>query len=114
MKSSKKVKAKKALLPSPGVRGVILNERRNGKIAASPHAYVRGSIVQLYKWLAEGGERVAPKGPPIWICGDCHVRKLGPLADARGQIHIQMITKWTQLLQLRPERQNYPLREFLK
>ena len=31
-----------------------------------------------------------PKGPPVWICGDCHVGNLGPLADSKGKIHIQI------------------------
>ena len=59
-------------------------------MASSAHAYVRGSTVQFYKWLADGGERVVPKGPPVWICGDCHVGNLGPLADSEGKIHIQI------------------------
>jgi uncharacterized protein (DUF2252 family) len=31
-----------------------------------------------------------PEGPPVWICGDCHVGNLGPLADTDGQIDIQI------------------------
>ena len=30
------------------------------------------------------------KGPPIWICGDCHVGNLGLLAAADGKIHVQI------------------------
>ena len=26
----------------------------------------------------------------MWICGDCHVGNLGPLADSAGKIHIQI------------------------
>jgi uncharacterized protein (DUF2252 family) len=26
----------------------------------------------------------------VWICGDCHVGNLGPLADAEGKIHVQI------------------------
>lgn len=59
-------------------------------MATSAHAYVRGSTVQFYRWLKAGGERVVPKGPPVWICGDCHVGNLGPLADSAGKIHIQI------------------------
>jgi uncharacterized protein (DUF2252 family) len=77
-------------IPTVGARARTLTERRNAKMAASAHAYVRGSTVQFYKWLAEGGERVVPKGPPVWICGDCHVGNLGPLADSQGKIHIQI------------------------
>jgi uncharacterized protein (DUF2252 family) len=67
-----------------------LNERRTAKMAASAHAYVRGSTAQFYQWLDAGGTRLIPKGPPVWICGDCHVGNLGPLADANGDIHIQI------------------------
>ncbi len=84
------MKAKKEHIPTISARARALTERRNAKMAASAHAYVRGSTVQFYKWLAEGGQRVVPKGPPVWICGDCHVGNLGPLADSKGKIHIQI------------------------
>ena len=84
------VKTKKERIPTYEARSRTLIERRNAKMATSAHAYVRGSTVQFYKWLAEGGKRVVPKGPPVWICGDCHVGNLGPLADSEGRIHIQI------------------------
>jgi len=84
------VKSQDRLVPTFESRAQTLAERRNAKMASSAHAYVRGSTVQFYKWLADGGERVVPKGPPVWICGDCHVGNLGPLADAKGKIHIQI------------------------
>src|SRR5665213_2434553 len=59
-------------------------------MAGYAHAYVRGSTLQFYKWLAASSERVVPKGPPVWICGDCHVGNLGPLADSAGNIHVQI------------------------
>ncbi len=59
-------------------------------MASSAHAYVRGSTAQFYRWLEERGERAVPKGPPIWICGDCHAGNLGPLAAADGKIHVQI------------------------
>ena len=59
-------------------------------MAASAHAYVRGSTAQFYQWLEAGGTKLVPKGPLVWICGDCHVGNLGPLADANGDIHIQI------------------------
>src|SRR5215470_6352369 len=31
-----------------------------------------------------------PGGPPVWICGDCHVGNLGPLADADGHVDVQI------------------------
>jgi uncharacterized protein (DUF2252 family) len=59
-------------------------------MAASPHAFVRGSTVKFYEWLEERGRRAVPQGPPVWICGDCHVGNLGPLADSEGKIHVQI------------------------
>jgi len=59
-------------------------------MAASAHAYVRGSTAQFYRWLQAGGTKLVPQGPPVWICGDCHVGNLGPLADANGNIHVQI------------------------
>jgi len=59
-------------------------------MAGSAHAYVRGSTVQFYKWLEKRGARAVPKGPPVWICGDCHAGNLGPLAAPDGKIHVQI------------------------
>ena len=70
-------------------RQVALSETRNLKMARSAHAYVRGSTVKFYEWLDGSAGRV-PTGPPIWICGDCHVGNLGPLADAKGRVAIQI------------------------
>jgi uncharacterized protein (DUF2252 family) len=76
--------------PAPRNRRRTLEARRRSKMASSTHAYVRGSTLQFYKWLHERGEEAVPRGPPVWICGDCHAGNLGPLADARGSIHIQL------------------------
>ncbi len=59
-------------------------------MASSAHAYVRGNTPKFYEWLAEADNRRVPEGPPVWICGDCHVGNLGPLADTDGQIDIQI------------------------
>ncbi len=76
--------------PHPRHRRAILEGRRNLKMASSAHAYVRGSTVQFYKWLQERSESTVPKGPPVWICGDCHIGNLGPLADADGRVYVQI------------------------
>jgi uncharacterized protein (DUF2252 family) len=76
--------------PTPENRLPVLEARRALKMAGSAHAYVRGSTVQFYAWLEEYGEKSVPKGPPIWICGDCHAGNLGPLAAADGKIHVQI------------------------
>ncbi|MET0541160.1 MAG: DUF2252 family protein [Variovorax sp.] len=63
---------------------------RNAKMARSAHAYVRGNTARFYDWL-ESVERVAlPEGPPIWICGDCHIGNLGPVADVNGDLAIEI------------------------
>jgi uncharacterized protein (DUF2252 family) len=51
---------------------------------------VRGNTLKFYEWLAASGSSKVPQGPPIWVCGDCHVGNLGPLADADGQIDIEI------------------------
>ena len=84
------MKAKRLKLPSPNKRVATLEHRRTLKMAGSAHAYVRGSTVQFYEWLDQRGEKAVPKGPAVWICGDCHAGNLGPLADAEGKIHVQI------------------------
>lgn len=70
-------------------RAEVLARTRTLKMARSQHAYVRGSTVKFYEWLAESEGKV-PTGPSIWICGDCHLGNLGPLADAEGKVEIQI------------------------
>jgi uncharacterized protein (DUF2252 family) len=76
--------------PTPKARPVILAERRNAKMARSVHAYVRGSTVKFYEWLDTTAGKSLPQGPLIWICGDCHVGNLGPVANLAGQVNIQI------------------------
>jgi uncharacterized protein (DUF2252 family) len=76
--------------PTLANRPRTLDERRTLKMAGSAHAYVRGSTVLFYRWLLERGNRAVPKGPSIWICGDCHAGNLGPLAAADGKIQVQI------------------------
>ena len=59
-------------------------------MARSAHAYVRGNTVQFYEWLGTDKSANIPSGPPVWICGDCHVGNLGPLADTDGNVKIQI------------------------
>lgn len=68
----------------------ILNALRAQKMARSAHAYVRGSTVKFYEWLEAQEPRSLPEGPPVWICGDCHAGNLGPVANAKGQIEIEI------------------------
>jgi len=76
-------------MTKPNDRQRILTQTRNMKMAQSAHAYVRGSTAKFYEWLADRRGKL-PEGPSIWICGDCHVGNLGPLADAKGRVLIQI------------------------
>jgi uncharacterized protein (DUF2252 family) len=79
----------KVSTPKTDQRADHLRDARNRKMARSAHAYVRGSTLKFYEWLADAEARV-PAGPSVWICGDCHMGNLGPVADARGRIAIQI------------------------
>jgi uncharacterized protein (DUF2252 family) len=68
----------------------LLVQTRNKKMARSAHAYVRGNTVKFYEWLDRAAPNSLPEGPPVWICGDCHVGNLGPLADKGGRVAIQI------------------------
>ena len=70
-------------------RPTVLASRRNAKMARSAHAYVRGNTVKFYEWLQTSAGKV-PEGPPVWICGDCHVGNLGPVANLQGRVDIQI------------------------
>lgn len=72
---------------SPRHRAPALARIRNLKMAQSAHAYVRGSTLKFYEWLEDGAHKV-PQGPPVWICGDCHLGNLGPLADKKGRVNV--------------------------
>src|SRR4030088_1860989 len=82
--------AEKSRTTEPNERAPVLRERRNLKMAASAHAYVRGNTLYFYEWLAAADKSKIPQGPAIWICGDCNVGNLGPVADKDGKIDIQI------------------------
>ena len=65
----------------------LLEASRIEKMARSSHAFVRGNTEQHYAWL-EPHDAAIPKGPSVWICGDCHVGNLGPIADKNGQVDV--------------------------
>jgi uncharacterized protein (DUF2252 family) len=75
----------------PRHRDVVLSERRRLKMAESAHAYVRGNTIKFYQWLTSvEASHLIPEGPSVWICGDCHIGNLGPVASADGKIEIQI------------------------
>ncbi len=75
---------------SPADRHRALVDERNRKMAASAHAYVRGSTTRFYAWLEASNRIRLPEGPEVWICGDCHVGNLGPVASTDGKLAIQV------------------------
>lgn len=77
-------------IKQPRFRLNELNERRNLKMARSIHAYVRGNTAKYYEWLNEADITSIPQGPAVWICGDCHTGNLGPVANAEGEVEIQI------------------------
>jgi uncharacterized protein (DUF2252 family) len=80
----------KNVAQTPKRRAAILAQRRRSKMARSAHAYVRGSTVKFYEWLESKAGKALPVGPPVWICGDCHVGNLGPVANLDGKVRIQI------------------------
>src|SRR6202451_469740 len=72
----------------PKGRQAVLAERRRLKMARSAHAYVRGSTLNFTNGWGSSTARSLPQGPPVWICGDCHLGNLGPVADAKGRVKI--------------------------
>ena len=83
-------KAQQKEFVEPGDRAPRLLAERNRKMAASAHAYVRGSTVRFYQWLEDSNRAALPEGPSAWICGDCHVGNLGPLAGTDGGLAVQI------------------------
>ena len=81
---------KQPRLIRPTDRLTNLMTQQNRKMAASANAYVRGSTARFYEWLEHTDRRKLPQGPPIWICGDCHVGNLGPVASADGELAIEI------------------------
>jgi uncharacterized protein (DUF2252 family) len=59
-------------------------------MAASAHAYVRGSTLKFYEWLDSLRRGSLPEGAAVWICGDCHAGNLGPVANSDGKVEIQI------------------------
>jgi uncharacterized protein (DUF2252 family) len=78
----------KSLICRPQDRQGVLDERRRLKMARSAHAYVRGNTLKFYEWLASTTGKSLPEGPQVWICGDCHLGNLGPVANPKGKVKI--------------------------
>src|SRR5580658_9178722 len=75
--------------PKRHQRANVLERQQRLKMARSAQAYVRGTTIKFYEWLETAKGRV-PEGPPIWICGDCHLGNLGPIADSAGNVEIEI------------------------
>jgi uncharacterized protein (DUF2252 family) len=74
----------------PRGRQSLLVELQKLKMARSAHSYVRGNTVKFYEWLATASGDLIPNGPPVWICGDCHLGNLGPVASVKGRVEIEI------------------------
>jgi hypothetical protein len=58
------MKKKESLPLRADERGRILDERRKWKMAASAHAYVRGSTVRFYEWLDKSASTLPKRRRP--------------------------------------------------
>jgi uncharacterized protein (DUF2252 family) len=68
----------------PYGRDAVLDARRRLKMAESANAYVRGNAITFYEWLTSvEPTHLILEGPPIWICGDCHIVNPGGVATPR-------------------------------
>ncbi len=75
----------------PVDRHAVLEANRTLKMARSAHAYVRGNTAKFYEWLAaSSAAKRVPDGPAIWVCGDCHLGNLGPIANGAGRVEVQI------------------------
>ncbi len=81
---------KRRIATRPADRMKLLVAERNRKMAVSAHAYVRGSTIRFYEWLEASSRPTLPEGPDVWICGDCHVGHLGPVASRDGYLAVQV------------------------
>jgi uncharacterized protein (DUF2252 family) len=74
----------------PHGRQSILAELQKLKMARSAHSYVRGNTIKFYEWLEAATGDLISNGPPVWICGDCHLGNLGPVASVKGRVEIEI------------------------
>jgi uncharacterized protein (DUF2252 family) len=77
-------------VPQPNDRLATLDARRQLKMARNAHAYVRGSTEAFYKWIQSDKRIALPDGPPVWICGDCHIGNLGPIGHPAGDAVVEI------------------------
>ena len=73
----------------PADRAEALSQRQRAKMARGAQTYVRGATAQFYDWLEHAAPNL-PQGPEVWICGDCHHGNLGPVANHKGEVAIQI------------------------
>ena len=73
----------------PADRAEALSQRQRAKMARGAQTYVRGATTHFYDWLEKAGPSL-PQGPAVWICGDCHHGNLGPVANHKGEVAIQI------------------------
>src|SRR4051794_9512800 len=59
-------------------------------MARSAHDFIRGSTAQFYALLGALEPGLVPRGPSVWIGGDCHVSNLGPLGGTHDEVEFQI------------------------
>lgn len=79
-----------ARLPAGDQRAHVLALLRSRKMARSMHTYTRGTAERFYAWVANRRPGALPDGPAVWICGDCHLGNLGPVAAKTGEVAVQI------------------------
>jgi aminoglycoside phosphotransferase (APT) family kinase protein len=62
-----------------------------GRISRPKPGRVRRTSLSdsIYEWLEKESAAV-PQGSEVWICGDCHVGNLGPVANAERQFKVEI------------------------
>ncbi len=75
---------------SPRERQARLQDLQDTKMSESAHGFVRASLPLFYRTLEERPGHSFPLGPPVWICGDCHVENVGAVADAAGVTELSL------------------------
>ncbi|MGZ3450864.1 MAG: DUF2252 family protein [Polyangiales bacterium] len=75
-------------VPSPKNRATCLAELKSRKMASDPHAFVRARADLFYEAMVK--VRGVPKGPAIWIGGDCHSENVGAVATAHGTASLDL------------------------
>ena len=77
--------------PRVDERVMLLEQDTHAKDGAFVPPLREGEYGSVLRVARVSSRRAAiPEGPPVWICGDCHVGNLGPLSDKAGRVRIHI------------------------